>query len=108
MKITSDNKSQYNPYLNIQKLIKPYLNCRNYLQWERESVGVGQAIPIPFVDYRKLTSRLTTWSNAAPPPSFKGSSLGACDNFDNLDCKTQQQRQHVMIEWNKRKKILRR
>lgn len=30
---------------------------------------------------------LTTWSNAAPPPSFKGSSLGAWDNFDNLDCK---------------------
>lgn len=30
---------------------------------------------------------LTTWSNAAPPPSFNGSSLGAWDNLDNLDCK---------------------
>ena len=42
--------------------------------------------PNPFVD-RKMISRLTTWSKAAPPPSFRGSSLGACDSLDNLDCK---------------------
>ena len=27
---TLDKKSQYSPYLNMQELIKPYLNCKNY------------------------------------------------------------------------------
>ena len=35
---------------------------------------------------------LTIWSNADPPPSFKGSNLVAWDNLDNLDCKKRKEK----------------